>query len=76
MSDFEGSDLTDLEDETWTQEPSSSPKKKKQKANDGDYHVRGALKAPRSTTISARSLLGMQQQVVRTGPSSDVVGHH
>ncbi|KAI0781688.1 hypothetical protein BC629DRAFT_578024 [Irpex lacteus] len=56
MSDFEGSDLTDLEDETWTQNTSASQKKKKQTDSDG-YRIRGALKAPRSTTISARHLL-------------------
>lgn len=58
MSDFEGSDLTDLEDETWTQNTSASQKKKKQTDSDG-YRIRGALKAPRSTTISARHLLGV-----------------
>ena len=58
MSDFEGSDLTDLEDETYTQQSSSSQKKKKQKQPGEAYRVRGALRAPRSTTISASSLLG------------------
>jgi hypothetical protein len=58
--DFEGSDLTDLEDETYNELATPSQKKKIAKAGDANaYQVRGALKAPRTTTISARSLHGM-----------------
>ncbi|KAI0337285.1 hypothetical protein BDW22DRAFT_1383871 [Trametopsis cervina] len=61
MSDFEGSDLTEIDDDESYAPESSTPSQKrrtKKKVDDEDdsYQVRGALKAPRTTTLSARSL--------------------
>ncbi|KAI0698000.1 hypothetical protein BC835DRAFT_1468970 [Cytidiella melzeri] len=56
--DFEGSDLTDLDDEPYTQESNTASQKKKKatKPSEDSYKVRGALRAPRTITLSAGSL--------------------
>ena len=63
MADFGESDLSDFKEETYIPKSSSSQKRQKQKQPGEAYLFRAALRAPRSTTISARSLLGMKHQL-------------
>lgn len=61
MSDFDDSDLTDLEDEE-SYEPASTQQKKKKAAQSDSYRIQGALKAPRSAAFSTQSLHGESLQ--------------
>lgn len=56
MSDFEDSDLTDLDDEEDFSLSQLHPKKKR--TDEDSYRIRGALTAPRATSYTTQALHG------------------